>query len=248
MAEGGGQLVIEENDKFCGCFPTKKRKSVQEGEYVKKDKITFEMLKQDEINEYVKRGEATFNDLSQEEQEQYKKKSEITFDDLNQEMKKKYIDVDNMNFNGLTKQQQDKITQEVHEKGKVDGTITWDEFFRYDNNLSKMKKAYLQGQEGLSKFGREYGEKSKFNDELKGGRMPDDIATLRTREGRSIEQTQLTKDVISRMKSTKGDNRPFVELYDPEARTLASIVGYNLSKVNDYQLALVIPKYSFEQN
>ena len=75
-------------------------------------------------------------------------------------------------------------------------------------------------------------------------KLPTGIDTIRKENGEEIKTEQLSSELILKIKNAKDDNRPYVDLYDETKKgknKLVSGKGYNLSKINSYKVALVIP-------
>ena len=81
------------------------------------------------------------------------------------------------------------------------------------------------------------------------GKLPPGIDTIRKENGEEIETEQLSNELISKIKSAKDNSKPYVDLYDNTKdgdNKLVDDKGYNLSKINTYQVALVIPNALLE--
>ncbi|MBQ7552129.1 MAG: hypothetical protein IJT15_01610 [Rickettsiales bacterium] len=184
----------------------------------------------DVTNDYVKKGEAQLSDVSLVKLKNLvnkDNKDDIEFDDLTKEDKKRLIE--------------DAVLQ----SGVDGGEITWKEFLQSVNTgINYLKREYLKTQPKFAYTWTYYDSKEHLAS-LKANTMPDDIDTIRDKNGTEISEDKLTEQVIANIKKAvqdkDNDNKAYVDLYDAKDNKLVNDTNYDLSKINDYKVALVIP-------
>ena len=154
-----------------------------------------------------------------------------------------YVKRDDIKFNDLSEKEKQKLTEDVALKSKVDGTDkTWKELLeKIGNNI---KLLYLRTQKKFADVWTYYNTETQLA-ALRANKKPAGIDTIRDKEGHEIKENALTDQVITNIKKAfnEGDekNKAYVDLYDPKDNKLVNDTNYNLSKINDYQVALVLP-------
>ena len=248
----------------------KVKDAVDQGEYVKKDgeeyqsllalkekeqaynKLQEEQAQLEKDREEFKENKDEYFKTSEQlkEKEKELKNKEEEYNKFQEEQKKfdqekaNYVKRDDIKFNDLSEEEKQKGVEEVFWNSHVDNSdVTWNDLIR--NNIDLVKGVYLRQ---IEKFADIWDYYDKIND-LRPKTKPAGIDTIRDKEGHEIKENALTKQVITNIKKAfnEGDekNKAYVDLYDPKDNKLVNDTNYNLSKINDYQVALVLPKELF---
>ena len=145
-------------------------------------------------------------------------------------------------FNDLPEESQQKLTEEVVLKSGVDGSeITWKDFLQgIKADINDLKIKYLRKKEKRFANVRKY-----YKDSLQPKTKPAGIDTIRDDQGHEIEENALTEQVIEKIKNALQGNddkkKAYIDLYDTKDDKLVNNTNYNLSKIDAYKVALVIP-------
>lgn len=216
------KIYKKRKEYSCFCIPSTKDEDVTNN-YVEKDKITFENLKEEEKNGYVKKGEAEFGDLANKEA--YLPKNEVPEFQL--------------------------------ENNTIDNAVSYKELFDKLGGINELKRAYLE--KSLEEQKRFFGIGYSFDAAdalslLKEGEVPRGFDILVNEKGEQLNAAEImTEEFIEKIKQyaneAKNNNKiqPVgVWLYDKQANDgqgeiINDQTGYDLSKINTYQVALVIP-------
>ena len=262
LINGKGNEIYKEKVKL---DKEKEQFEQEKGNYIKRGEATFNDLSQETQKNYVKKGEATFNDLKNKdiyiekpknfdkmqkfynEKGDYVKRGEAKFYDLSQVLQERYTEIyrQNLQLEGLSEDKKRKLAEDAFLDGKVDGSdITWRTLFdKLDIDFSIMKFWYLLKIDKFAELHRLYNSKEQLNS-LQEGKIPDGIDTIRTQDG---DEIQLSNELIAKIKSAEGHSIPYVDLYDAKNDSKNKLfynnpnISLDLSKINDYKVALVIP-------
>ena len=197
--------------------------------------------------EFNKNKDECFKELGNREKELKNKEEE--YNKFQEEQKKfdqekaNYVKRDDIKFNDLSEEEKQKGVEEVFWNSHVDNSdVTWNDLIR--NNIDIVKGVYLRQ---IEKFADIWDYYDKIND-LRPKTKPAGIDTIRDKEGHEIKENALTEQVITNIKKAFQENdvqnKAYVDLYDTTKEgdnKLVDGTGYNLSKINDYQVALVLP-------
>lgn len=241
MEENKVQLFTQKDTTYCGCFTTKEYNPVKDGEYVKNNEGCNKLLELENKEKELQVEKEKFD----KERGNYVKKPE-NFEEMQEfyNEKENYIKKGEATFNDLTQEEQQKLTENAILQSKVDGTeITWKDLlqkFNYAFTINELKLRYLQAQPKFADIWKYYSGTQQLNS-LKENEIPNGVDTIRTEDGKKI---QLTSELIERMKKAEENDKPYLDLYDntkEEENKLVNNINYDLSKINTYKVALVIP-------
>ena len=145
-----------------------------------------------------------------------------------------------------------QLSEQMILKQQIDGTkITWKDLLDSLKMAHSLRLAYLTTkQEKFRLAGGCYSPKReyKLEDIIKRNKI--DIVKFENKiinlETDTLEQQDMDK-INYAIKSNKinicdNENHPFYELYDPKKKDIVHKANYNLQRMSEYKLALVIPK------
>ena len=200
-------------------------------------------------SDYVKRKEAALSDLSEEEQK--KIKVEMASD------KGDYVKRGEALIRDLHKNVLDDFIQHEMLSRKVDNTdITWGDIFHTIDEDWQFRLQYLRRVEKRFAHIWQYYNDQEQLSSLAKGKMPLGIETIRTQNEEEIKAEDLTEELIDkikdafRQKDSAEDCKAYVDLYDDNAEKGCKLVDnfyYDLSKMNTYKVALVLPVGLFKK-
>ena len=239
MAENKVKLFIGTEDTRCGCFPKMNYQPVREEEYMKKTDIKVENANDKE--EYMKKTDIKVENAN--DKEEYMKKTDIKVENATD--RGEYVKRGEAKINDLSEEDKRQLNEDAVLQSKIDGTdITWKKLLQEtSSDIDTIKRFYLQKQKKFNKIWKYYDNDEQLNS-LQEKKLPTGIDTIRKENGEEIKTEQLSNELILKIKNAKDDNRPYVDLYDETKKgknKLVSGKGYNLSKINSYKVALVIP-------
>ena len=244
------QYYTRKKIKRCFCIP--------DYEYVKSNisdviKQKDRVLSEQTLKNTITNQEATKKTLENEIDEINKQKEEVQ-KKLDEKMKnlqilnKKKEKIQNeicMKEKKLISLEEEEVEEEKKIlKMTVDGTdITWQQVLKITNEIVSMRINYLRKmRRKLKDIGRKY----KKANAVQKNDMSKDFDVIAWNGEIINNKSGITQDVVNAyneaIKKPSWDGQPSLEIYDEDQGKVVFKQEYNLGKMNDYKVALYIPK------